>query len=123
MASDLLSTIEQAKKTQRALIAATDHQSEVSDRDLVNLRKQFLTDMLAISQVSRGDTKLKSDPARYAEFSKRHNEAQDMLSRHQSKWMLRAIERDFAGYKKATAELRRAQEDYFNWAINWVKGS
>ncbi len=116
MASELLTAIQTAQQTQRDLIAATDAPGRYDERQLVRLRGKFQKDMLAISHISQDDPGLKADREKYLEFSKRHRETQDMLSRHQSSWMLREIERDWEGYQKATMELRKAQDEFFDWA-------
>jgi len=120
MSADLHSAIDQAQETQRALIAATSKGGTFDQKELVRLRSQFQRDMLAISQQSRSDAWLNANPGRANEFAKRHRETQDMLSRHQSKWMLREIEQNPQGYQAATAELRKAQDEYFVWAKRYL---
>lgn len=120
MSDDLRSAIDQARQTQRALIEATSAGDAFDQKELVRLRSQFQQDMLAISQQSRSDPKLNADMARANEFAKRHRETQDMLSRHQSKWLLHEIERDRQGYEDATTALRKAQDEYFKWAKSYL---
>ncbi len=103
-------------ETQAQLVTATRPDSNYDERELVRLRGRFQKEMLTISQLSSSDPALRAKPKIFAEFTRRQGEIRDQLHRHQAKWMLREIERDWDGYSAATAALRKAQDDFFAWA-------
>ncbi|MEE4537400.1 MAG: hypothetical protein V2J51_02775 [Erythrobacter sp.] len=116
MPAQLREAIDQAMKTQAELVSATRPGSNYDERELVRLRGRFQKEMLSISHLSSSDSALRAQPDKFAEFNQRHGEIRDQLYRHQAKWMLREIERDWDGYSAATMALRKAQDDFFTWA-------
>ncbi|MEL7199069.1 MAG: hypothetical protein AAGL10_12215 [Pseudomonadota bacterium] len=116
MTENLRSAIEKAELTQKSLIALTSQETTFDQRELARLRSLLQHDMLAISRLSREDEDLRSDRSRFAEFKERQNAVHSELSQHQAQWLIPQIEKDRAGYEKATRQIRKSQEDFFIWA-------
>ena len=121
IASEIVSLVQSAQRTQNALIQATGSSASYDAKELVRLRGQFQSDMLAISNASRRDATIGSIGASSDVFRKRHQEMQNRLSAHQADWMLYQIDADWEGYQRATSELKKAQEEYFEWAIEFLE--
>ncbi|MEO9462248.1 MAG: hypothetical protein ABJ242_05885 [Marinomonas sp.] len=112
---ELHSAIKKAKNTQKNLVRATNRAYDY--RELVELRGELQADLLLVSKAILNDPILKEDPTKQSSFSKRHHEAQNALSQHQARWSFVDIENDWQSYQQATSDLRRAQDDYFSWAM------
>lgn len=77
--------------------------------------------MFDIGSESRNLNSRVSDSLAVNEFRKRHREIHNQLSSHQANWLFREIEADWEGYQRANQKLQKDQDDYFDWAIKYLK--
>ena len=112
----------EAQETHKQMQEAVKTSGDRAVRDIVRLRTRFATLVAEMMGSIKADSRLqaKADVAR--EFESRFFDMRQALAQHQAKWRSSNIDEDSAGYRRATDELGRKQDEFYNWAKNTLSG-
>ena len=112
----------EAQETHRLMQEAAKTAGDRAVRDIVRLRTRFATLVAEMMGAIKGDERLRGKPDLARDFEARFFEMRQALAQHQAKWRSANIDEDSAGYRRATDELGRKQDDFYNWAKNTLAG-
>lgn len=116
----IVDLIQDAMKTQRALVDATSSRSSYNARELAKRRKEFQSIMMLIGiEYQKKSTELSTESSLDL-LRQRHREIQVELSNHQSEWLFRRIDDDWDGYQKTKNELWKSHTEYFEWSLDYL---
>ena len=112
----------EAQETHKQMQEAVKTSGDRAVRDIVRLRTRFATLVAEMMGSIKADSRLqaKADVAR--EFESRFFDMRQALAQHQAKWRSSNIDEDSAGYRRATDELGRKQDEFYTWAKNTLAG-
>ena len=112
----------EAQETHKQMQEAVKISGDRAVRDIVRLRTRFATLVAEMMGSIKADSRLqaKADVAR--EFESRFFDMRQALAQHQAKWRSSNIDEDSAGYRRATDELGRKQDEFYTWAKNTLAG-
>ena len=120
--AELDRVLSEAQETHRAMQEAAKAPGDRAVRDIVRLRTRFATLVAEMMGSIKADSRLQSRPDVAKEFEAKFFEMRQALAQHQAKWRSANIDEDPAGYRRATDELGRKQDDFYNWAKNTLSG-
>ena len=80
------------------------------------------TDHISPAGSIKADSRLQAKPDVAREFESKFFDMRQALAQHQAKWRSANIDEDPAGYRRATDELGRKQDDFYAWAKNTLAG-
>jgi hypothetical protein len=112
----------EAQETHRLMQEAAKTAGDRAVRDIVRLRTRFATLVAEMMGSIKADERLRAKPDIAREFEERFFEMRQALAQHQAKWRSANIDEDSAGYRRATDELGRKQDEFYNWAKNTLAG-
>ncbi len=112
----------EAQETHRQMQEAAKTAGDRAVRDIVRLRTRFATLVAEMMGSIKADERLRAKPDIAREFEERFFEMRQALAQHQAKWRSANIDEDSAGYRRATDELGRKQDEFYNWAKNTLAG-
>ncbi len=112
----------EAQETHKQMQEAVKIQGDRAVRDIVRLRTRFATLVAEMMGAIKGDNRLQSKPEIARDFEARFFDMRQALAQHQAKWRSANIDEDNAGYRRATDELGRKQDDFYSWAKNTLSG-
>jgi len=114
--------LSEAQETHRLMQEAVKTSGERAVRDIVRLRTRFATLVAEMMGSIKADARLQAKPDLAHDFETRFFDMRQALAAHQSKWRSTNIDEDPAGYRRATDELGRKQDDFYTWARNVLAG-
>ena len=114
--------LSEAQETHAQMQEAVKSSGERAVRDIVRLRTRFATLVAEMMGSIKADSRLQAKPELAREFEEKFFEMRQALAQHQAKWRSANIDEDSAGYRRATDELGRKQDDFYNWAKNTLAG-
>jgi hypothetical protein len=112
----------EAQETHKQMQEAVKTSGDRAVRDIVRLRTRFATLVAEMMGSIKADSRLQAKPATAREFENRFFDMRQALAQHQAKWRSNNIDEDPAGYRRATDELGRKQDDFYTWAKNTLAG-
>ena len=112
----------EAQETHLQMQQAAKSSADRAVRDIVRLRTRFATLVAEMMGSIRADIRLQSRSDIGREFEEKFFEMRQALAQHQAKWRSANIDEDSAGYRRATDELGRKQDEFYNWAKNTLAG-
>ena len=112
----------EAQETHRLMQEAVKTSGERAVRDIVRLRTRFATLVAEMMGSIKADSRLQAKPDVAREFEGKFFDMRQALAQHQAKWRSANIDEDPAGYRRATDELGRKQDDFYTWAKNTLSG-
>ena len=112
----------EAQETHRLMQEAVKTSGERAVRDIVRLRTRFATLVAEMMGSIKADSRLQAKPDVAREFEGKFFDMRQALAQHQAKWRSTNIDEDPAGYRRATDELGRKQDDFYTWAKNTLSG-
>ena len=112
----------EAQETHRLMQEAAKTAGDRAVRDIVRLRTRFATLVAEMMGSIKADERLRAKPDIAREFEERFFEMRQALAQHQAKWRSANIDEDSAGYRRATDELGRKQDEFYTWARNVLAG-
>ena len=112
----------EAQETHRQMQEAVKTSGERAVRDIVRLRTRFATLVAEMMGSIKADSRLQAKPDVAREFEGKFFDMRQALAQHQAKWRSANIDEDPAGYRRATDELGRKQDDFYTWAKNTLSG-
>ena len=112
----------EAQETHRQMQEAVKTAGDRAVRDIVRLRTRFATLVAEMMGSIKADSRLQAKPDVAREFEAKFFEMRQALAAHQAKWRSANIDEDNAGYRRATDELGRKQDDFYSWAKNTLAG-
>jgi len=114
--------LSEAQETHRSMQEAVKTSGDRAVRDNVRLRTRFATLVAEMMGSIKADARLQAKPEVAREFESRFFDMRQALAQHQSKWRSANIDEDNAGYRRATDELGRKQDEFYTWAKNTLSG-
>lgn len=114
--------LSEAQETHRLMQEAAKTAGDRAVRDIVRLRTRFATLVAEMMGAIKADDRLRTKPDAAREFEARFFEMRQALAQHQAKWRSTNIDADAAGYRKATDDLGRLQDEFYTWAKNALAG-
>ena len=114
--------LSEAQETHRSMQEAVKTSGDRAVRDNVRLRTRFATLVAEMMGSIKADARLQAKPDVAREFESRFFDMRQALAQHQSKWRSANIDEDNAGYRRATDELGRKQDEFYTWAKNTLTG-
>ena len=114
--------LSEAQETHRQMQEAVKSSGERAVRDIVRLRTRFATLVAEMMGSIKADSRLQAKPDIAREFEAKFFEMRQALAAHQAKWRSANIDEDSAGYRRATDELGRKQDDFYTWAKDTLSG-
>jgi hypothetical protein len=120
--AELDRVLSEAQETHRQMQEAAKTSGDRAVRDIVRLRTRFATLVAEMMGSIKADSRLQAKPDVAREFEGKFFEMRQALAQHQAKWRSANIDEDPAGYRRATDELGRKQDDFYNWAKNTLAG-
>lgn len=114
--AQLDSLLAEAEKTHREMQAAVRDDAGKTARDIVSLRTRFASLMSEMIPAMKADSRLQANPDLAREFEEKFLQIRQKLAQHQAKYRMASIEGDLPGYRASVEEIRRLQEDFYNWA-------
>ena len=118
----LHNTVGEAERIYREMRALAQSGDTEGKRRIVQLRSRYAMQMLEIMREMKADERLQKKPELAKEFESRFFEMRQALAQHQGKWRSANIDEDSAGYRRATDELGRKQDDFYTWAKDTLSG-
>ena len=112
----------EAQETHKQMQEAVKTSGDRAVRDIVRLRTRFATLVAEMMGSIKADSRLQAKPDVAREFEAKFFEMRQALAAHQAKWRSANIDEDNAGYRRATDELGRKQDDFYTWAKNTLSG-
>lgn len=112
----------EAQDTHRQMQEAVKTSGDRAVRDIVRLRTRFATLVAEMMGSIKADSRLQAKPDTAREFESKFFDMRQALAQHQAKWRSANIDEDPAGYRRATDELGRKQDDFYTWAKNTLSG-
>lgn len=112
----------EAQETHRQMQEAVKTSGERAVRDIVRLRTRFATLVAEMMGAIKADARLIGRPELAREFEAKFFDMRQALAQHQAKWRSANIDEDHAGYRRATDELGRRQDEFYTWAKNALAG-
>ena len=112
----------EAQETHRLMQEAVKTAGERAVRDIVRLRTRFATLVAEMMGSIKADSRLQAKPDVAHEFEAKFFEMRQALAQHQAKWRSTNIDEDSAGYRRATDEMGRKQDEFYTWAKNTLSG-
>ncbi len=112
----------EAQETHRLMQEAVKTAGDRAVRDIVRLRTRFATLVAEMMGAIKADERLKARPELARDFESRFFEMRQALAQHQAKWRSANIDEDSAGYRRATDEMGRKQDEFYTWAKNTLAG-
>ena len=112
----------EAQETHRQMQEAVKTAGDRAVRDIVRLRTRFATLVAEMMGSIKADSRLQAKPDVAREFEAKFFEMRQALAAHQAKWRSANIDEDSAGYRRATDELGRKQDEFYSWARNTLSG-
>ena len=112
----------EAQETHRQMQEAVKTAGDRAVRDIVRLRTRFATLVAEMMGSIKADSRLQAKPDIAREFEAKFFEMRQALAAHQAKWRSANIDEDNAGYRRATDELGRKQDEFYSWAKNILSG-
>ena len=112
----------EAQETHRLMQDAVRASGERTVRDIVRLRTRFATLVAEMTGSIKADSRLQSKPELAREFEGKFFEMRQALAAHQAKWRSVNIDENPTGYRRATDELGREQDDFYSWAKSTLAG-
>jgi hypothetical protein len=112
----------EAQDTHRQMQEAAKAPGDRAVRDIVRLRTRFATLVAEMMGSIKADTRLQAKPDVARDFEAKFFDMRQALAQHQAKWRSANIDEDPAGYRRATDELGRKQDDFYGWAKNTLAG-
>ena len=112
----------EAQETHQQMQIAIRTSGERAVRDIVRLRTRFATLVAEMMGSIKADSRLQAKPDLAHEFEARFFDMRQALAAHQGKWRSTNIDEDPAGYRHATDELGRKQDEFYTWAKNTLAG-
>jgi hypothetical protein len=112
----------EAQDTHRQMQEAARSTGDRAVRDIVRLRTRFATLVAEMMGSIKADSRLQARPELAHDFEARFFEMRQALAAHQAKWRSTNIDDDTAGYRRATDELGRQQDEFYTWARNVLAG-
>ena len=112
----------EAQETHHQMQEAARSTGERAVRDIVRLRTRFATLVAEMMGSIKADSRLQARPELAHDFEARFFEMRQALAAHQAKWRSTNIDEDTAGYRRATDELGRKQDEFYTWARNVLAG-
>ena len=112
----------EAQETHRLMQEAVKTAGERAVRDIVRLRTRFATLVAEMMGSIKADSRLQAKPDIAHEFEAKFFEMRQALAQHQAKWRSTNIDEDSAGYRRATDEMGRKQDEFYTWAKNTLAG-
>ena len=112
----------EAQETHRLMQEAARSTGERAVRDIVRLRTRFATLVAEMMGSIKADSRLQARPELAHEFEEKFFGMRQALAAHQAKWRSTNIDDDTAGYRRATDELGRKQDEFYTWARNVLAG-
>lgn len=114
--------LSEAQETHKLMQEAVKTSGDRAVRDIVRLRTRFATLVAEMMGAIKADSRLQTKPDIAREFEERFFEMRQALAQHQSKWRSTSIDEDNAGYRRATDELGRRQDEFYTWAKDALAG-
>ena len=112
----------EAQETHKLMQEAVKTSGDRAVRDIVRLRTRFATLVAEMMGSIKADSRLQAKPEVAREFESKFFDMRQALAQHQAKWRSANIDEDPAGYRRATDELGRKQDDFYTWARNVLAG-
>jgi len=112
----------EAQETHRLMQEAVKTAGDRAVRDIVRLRTRFATLVAEMMGSIKADSRLQAKPDIAHEFEAKFFEMRQALAQHQAKWRSTNIDEDSAGYRRATDEMGRKQDEFYTWAKNTLAG-
>ena len=112
----------EAQDTHRQMQDAVKVSGDRAVRDIVRLRTRFATLVAEMMGSIKADTRLQAKPDVARDFEAKFFDMRQALAQHQARWRSANIDEDPAGYRRATDELGRRQDDFYSWAKNTLAG-
>ena len=112
----------EAQETHKQMQEAVKTSGDRAVRDIVRLRTRFATLVAEMMGSIKADARLQAKPDVAREFETRFFDMRQALAQHQAKWRSANIDDDNAGYRRATDELGRAQDEFYTWAKSTLAG-
>jgi len=112
----------EAQETHKLMQEAVRATGERAVRDIVRLRTRFATLVAEMMGAIKSDARLQAKPEAAREFEAKFFDMRQALAQHQAKWRSTNIDEDNAGYRRATDELGRKQDEFYTWAKNKLAG-
>jgi hypothetical protein len=112
----------EAQETHRLMQDAVKTTGDRAVRDIVRLRTRFATLVAEMMGAIKADTRLQRNPDVAREFESKFFDMRQLLAGHQAKWRSANIDEDANGYRRATDELGRKQDEFYTWAKNALAG-
>ena len=112
----------EAQETHRQMQDAVKTTGDRAVRDIVRLRTRFATLVAEMMGAIKADARLQRKPEVAKEFESKFFDMRQALAQHQAKWRSANIDADGQGYRRATDELGRKQDDFYTWARNTLAG-
>jgi hypothetical protein len=114
--------LSEAQETHKQMQEAVKTAGDRAVRDIVRLRTRFATLVAEMMGSIKADSRLQAKPDVAREFEARFFEMRQALAAHQGKWRSTNIDEDNAGYRRATDELGRKQDEFYTWAKDTLAG-
>ena len=112
----------EAQETHKSMQEAAKSPGDRAVRDIVRLRTRFATLVAEMMGSIKADSRLQAKPDVAREFEAKFFDMRQALAQHQAKWRSTNIDEDNAGYRRATDELGRKQDEFYTWAKNTLSG-
>ena len=112
----------EAQDTHRQMQDAVKVSGDRAVRDIVRLRTRFATLVAEMMGSIKADTRLQAKPDVARDFEAKFFDMRQALAQHQAKWRSTNIDEDSAGYRRATDEMGRKQDEFYTWAKNTLAG-
>ena len=112
----------EAQDTHRQMQEAVKTAGDRAVRDIVRLRTRFATLVAEMMGSIKADSRLQAKPDVAREFEAKFFDMRQALAQHQAKWRSTNIDEDSAGYRRATDEMGRKQDEFYTWAKNTLAG-
>ena len=114
--------LSEAQETHKLMQEAVKSSGDRAVRDIVRLRTRFATLVAEMMGSIKADSRLQAKPDVAREFESKFFDMRQALAQHQAKWRSSNIDEDSAGYRRATDELGRMQDEFYTWAKNTLAG-
>jgi len=114
--------LSEAQETHKQMQEAVKTSGDRAVRDIVRLRTRFATLVAEMMGSIKADSRLQAKSEVAREFETRFFDMRQALAQHQAKWRSTNIDEDPAGYRRATDELGRKQDEFYTWAKNALAG-
>ena len=120
--AELDRVLSEAQETHKQKQEAAKTSGDRAVRDIVRLRTRYATLVAEMMGSIKADSRLQAKPDVAREFESKFFDMRQALAQHQAKWRSANIDEDTAGYRRATDELGRKQDEFYNWAKNTLAG-